>query len=271
MSNSSRQVHQRTKEQVLTIDWALLLRRLRVRGGQLFTAARHRAANTEYIPPAWMSRFRLTWFRIGLIGVLVFVFTQRQLEFTISMGKEGVHAGAQGGTNATADPAAAAASLTSNPAPQPQTSRFSFFGSGNDTPAPAAERNWSVDNYDVATVRAYVNRFTRVARTEEDKYSIPVAAKLAMAILESNAGTNHEADRDNNHFGRPAAAGYYENAWTNWRLHSEMIQRDYPQLANESVNHQQWIAALVKTGYSSDPAYGQKLLEIIQRFGLDKL
>ena len=265
MSRSSRPARAHGSSQILTIDWPLLWRRLRARGGQLFTAARHRARNTEYIPPAWMTRFRLTWFRMGLMAIALFLFTQRQVDFTVSLGKEGV-ALATNGQRVFA-PAAA----DGVPAPT-QTANLGILplGGGSAAAAPAAPR-WEVTRYDAATVRAYINRFERVARTEEEKFSIPAAAKMALAILESDAGRSPATRENNNHFGGVTANGYYANAWANWRAHSELIDREFPQLANESVNHQQWIAALARTNYSNDPQLTAKLLAIVERFGLDRL
>ena len=246
----------------------------------LFTATRHRMRNTEYIPPGWMTRMHLTPFRIGMIAILLFVFSQRQIDLTVSLGKDGFGISASDGRSTYgAGTSAAANPATPVSAPgQAETATLSLAPAALQTavthrstaPAPAPAP-WSVDAYDAATVRAYVNRFERVARTEEEKFSIPAAAKMALAILESDAGRSSATKRNNNHFGRPLAGGAYPNAWANWRAHSELLNRDYPQLANESVNHQQWIAALARTGYSNDGQLEQKLLAIVARFGLDRL
>ncbi len=151
-----------------------------------------------------------------------------------------------------------------------QTSTLGILPLGGSESKPAAAA-WSVNRYDAATVRSYINRFERVARTEEEKYSIPAAAKMALAILESDAGRAVVTKENNNHFGAVTNNGYYPNAWANWRAHSEVIDREYPQLADESVNHQQWIAALARTNYSNDRQLTAKLLAIVDRFGLDRL
>ncbi len=240
-------------DKVLHINWRLLARRFRARAGQLFTSARHRAAGTEYIPPTWMGRLRLTWFRIGLIGLVLFVFTQKQIDFTFSIGADGL--------GVAADSAQEAGLPVAD-----QTSALSmFFSGGSSTPA------WQVDRYDAALVEAYVERFDRVAQTEEEKFRIPAPAKLAMAILESEAGSSPDALSDNNHFPVATPRHHFDNAWGSWRAHSQSIEDRYPTLAAESVNYQQWIAALGNTDYSSDPQYGAKLLQIIRRFSLDRI
>ena len=246
----------RGSQQILTIDWRLLWRRLSARGMQLTTSARHRAANTEYIPPSWMTRLRLSWFRIGLIALALFVFTQKQIDFTVSVGADGVGTVEDPEANNASEHTATLSMLPAVTAP----ARTAV------TTAPV----WSAKQYDTRVVQEYVERFTRVARTEESKFGIPVAANLAMAILESEAGQSAAAVNDNNHFSS-VRGEYFDNAWASWREHSEDLSRRFPELAHEGVNYQQWVAALGKTGYSRDAHYTQKLLSLIERFDLDEL
>jgi flagellum-specific peptidoglycan hydrolase FlgJ len=258
MSRSTPPASGADTDKVITINWRLLGRRLWLRSSQLFTSARHRAAHTEYIPPSWMGRLRLTWFRIGLIGLAIFVFSQKQIDVTVSMGAEGVGVSTAGMTAPRdADPAS-------------QTTTLSMLPGSSTASAPAAP-TWTVRRYEEQAVRRYVERFTRVARTEEEKYAIPAAAKMAMALLDSEAGTAAVARQDNNHFRTAAGDQRFDNAWSSWRDHSEYISRRFPELASESVNHQQWIAALGRSGYSRDPQYTQKLLRLIEHFDLDWL
>ncbi|WP_157976176.1 glucosaminidase domain-containing protein [Lewinella sp. IMCC34191] len=253
MSYQTTPAHSHQQGKILNINWSLLATRLRARSRQVFTSARHRAAQTEYIPPTWMTRLRLTWFRIGLIAIVAFVFTQKQIDFTVTVG------------------APAAATTEDSPAPSAdEPSTFSMMPGISSTPT-ARKKAWSVNDLHTTTVRAYIDRFARVARTEEEKFDIPAPAKMAMAIVESEAGKATEAMNNNNHFPAASAANVYDNAWSSWRAHSQLIQRRFPELAHESVNYQQWIEALGQTGYSRDPLYGQKLIAVIQTFDLADL
>ncbi len=262
-SSTSSPAPRRGNDRVLTIDWRLLWQRLRTYLGQLFTSLRHKAGQTEYIPPAWMQRFRLTWFRIGLMALAAFVFTQKQVDFTVSMGKEGLAIGQHEGRH-TAAKATSGTNAAASMSPLPVA--------GAETVAPPAKTStWNVNDLDAATVRAYVNRFERVAKGEEEKFNVPAPAGMALAILYSNAGQAAAAKEDNNHFGPFTAAGYYENAWMNWRAHSELINKRFPELADNSVNYQQWVAALAKTNYSTDRQLANKLMDIVERFNLDRL
>ncbi|MFK8163711.1 MAG: glucosaminidase domain-containing protein, partial [Lewinella sp.] len=199
-------------------------------------------------------------------ALVVFVFTQKQVDLTLSMGKEGLAIGQSEGRHSAAGGKGLAANGTN-------TAGISPLSVGNIEAEPATANTvaWDVNALDVATVRAYVNRFERVARGEEVKFNVPAPANMALAILYSKAGQATAAKRDNNHFGTFTANGYYENAWMNWRAHSERLNQRYPELADNSVNYQQWVAALAKTNYSSDRKLADKIMDIVERFNLDRL
>ena len=266
-SPTSSPAPRRGNDRVLTIDWSLLWARTKARLGQYFTSLRHKAGQTEYIPPVWMQRLRLTWFRVGLMLLAAFIFTQKQVDFTLSVGAEGLAIGNTQGRHSAARPTGGA--LTSE-------ASMSVLPVAATSPAPAAPTAktasaWNVNDLDAARVRAYINRFEKVAQGEEVKFNVPAPANMALAILNSNAGQNTAAKRDNNHFGTITSGDYYENAWTNWRTHSELLDRRYPQLADNSVNYQQWVAALAKTDYSSDRQLASKIMDIVERFNLERL
>lgn len=244
-------------DRILTIDWKLLFNRLRTRFTALFRSARHRAGQTEYTPPAWASGFRFSWFRLGLLGIAIFVFTQKQVDFTVSVGKMGVAAVQNPNAPAVSD---------HQPSPKAvaNKSQLSVLPSLSTKSAPA----WSVNNMDEIAVRQYIDRFERVASTEEEKFGIPAAAKLALAIYESNGGQSPKAIEYNNHFGKATANGYYPNAWANWRAHSELIDREYGDLKAYAGSVENWIAMLARTDYTNDPDYDTKLMAIVERFAL---
>lgn len=251
----------RASGRILTIDWKLLFQRLRLRLTTLFRSARNRAEHTEYTPPVWAQSFRLGWFRLGLMAIALFVFTQKQVDFTISVGKMGIAAtdNRLGALNTKAATTSKERTASSN------SSTMSVMPTLASNPTTVV---WSVMDYDEASVKAYINRFTRVAQTEEEKFNIPAAAKLAIAIYESDAGNSPNARENNNHFGRITANGFYPNAWANWRAHSELIANEYPDLKAYAGSVENWINTLATTNYTKDPDYDRKLMAIIERFGL---
>jgi len=264
-SPSSAPAPRRGNNSAISINWRLLWRRVLARAGQLFTSLRYKAGRTEYIPPAWMQRFRLSWFRLGLMALAVFIFTQKQVDFTLSVGKEGLAIGESEGRHSAAKNAKQTAGIAST------ASMGVMPVSNREAPSTAASSAWNVNDLDAARVRAYINRFEKVAQGEEQKFNIPAPAAMALAILNSKAGQSATAKRDNNHFGTITADRYFENAWMNWRAHSEIVNKRFPELADNSVNYQQWVAALAKTNYSSDRKLANKLMDIVERFNLDRL
>lgn len=265
-SNSSQRsatgLRNRTSDRIVAINWKLLFARLRQRFALLFRSARHRASQTEYTPPAWATNFRFGWFRLGLVALALFVFTQKQVDFTVSVGKNGI--GATSNSQALNVSSATATAQKTSHSPD----RLSVLpGVGNTAQTAKA---WSVDQYETAAVDAYVKRFARVAQTEAEKYGIPAAAKLAMAIYESEAGTHPRAIENNNHFGAATPDGFYPNAWANWRAHSEYLNRYHADLKAYTNGTENWISMLARSSYTNDPDYDSKLLAIVERFGLDR-
>jgi flagellum-specific peptidoglycan hydrolase FlgJ len=138
-------------------------------------------------------------------------------------------------------------------------------------PFSTQERETAFDpaTIEAAAVRTYVQRFSRVADTEYRKFGIPVPVKLAMAILESQAGQTRAAIDVNNHFGPVTEGSYYESAWANWRAHSQLIDQRYPQLKDLAYATDAWLDGLAKTNYSTDPKYIDQLRQVIRHFQLE--
>lgn len=245
---------------IISVDWRLLLKRLRKRFGLLFNSAKHRASKTEYTPPTWLSGFKLTWFRLGLIGLLLYVFTQKQIDFNISVGKEGLRTGQAIATTT--------ASAFGQIQEQTNSHQMGLMSVSNGSSPASTNASWSIDQLDPVAVQAYIDRFERVALTEADKFGIPVAGKLAMGIYESKAGTSPVSLENNNHFGEATPNGYYPNAWTNWRAHSEYLNSEFPELTNMALDIDRWLANLDRSSYSSTSDYAARLRAIIDRFGL---
>lgn len=268
-SNNTTPAPRRGNDRVLTIDWTLMWRRGKARVGQFITSLRHRAGQTEYTAPLWMQRFRLSWFRFGLMAIALFVFTQKQVDFTVSVGREGLAMGETKGRH-MATQGQTASNQTMGFVPM-QGSVTGGTNTSNSSNISGSTTAWHVDQLNEAAVRKYISRFEKVAQGEEEKFSIPAPASMALAIYFSEAGQARAAQRDNNHFGTFTDGKYYENAWMNWRAHSELIDRRFPELSDNSVNYQQWVAALAQTNYNSDRKLANKVMDIVEKYGLERL
>jgi flagellum-specific peptidoglycan hydrolase FlgJ len=135
----------------------------------------------------------------------------------------------------------------------------------------------------------YIDRFSKTAKAEQDKYGIPVSIKLAQGILESNSGLSTLSSRYNNHFGikctsKKCPKGHcvnfsddhhkdffrsYPTAWEGWRDHSVKVSsaERYSHLF-ENNDYKAWARGLQKAGYATDKKYADKLIRIIETYKL---
>ena len=132
---------------------------------------------------------------------------------------------------------------------------------------------------------AYVERFSKVAQTEMDKFGIPASITLAQGLLESNVGASRLATRNNNHFGikcfsRKCRKGHcsnftddshkdffrkYKSAWESYRAHSKLLTaKRYSKLYKlKKTDYKGWAKGLKKAGYATDPKYAEKIIALI--------
>jgi hypothetical protein len=238
------------------IDWALLWERLQHRLGLVHTAVRYQAGRTNWQPPTWWRRMGLSWFRVALFGLVLLFFSRNQVRFKIDVVDRG---------DSLALAAAHPGATTAAPVADQLGLGSLTFGRNTRSAPPFDPAAFAADD-----VRKYVQRFARVAETEARKFGIPAPVKMAIAILESQAGQTREALDVNNHFGPVTAGNYYESAWANWRAHSQLIDERYPQLREQGPDVASWLAALARTDYSNDPEYTNKLRQLIDHFDLDR-
>lgn len=151
-----------------------------------------------------------------------------------------------------------------------------------------AKKSLKIENKGV--FEAYIERFTKVALTEQEKYGIPASITLAQGIIESNAGRSKMAQRDNNHFGIKCydkcigcrCANYadddiydmfriFESAWESYREHSKVLLRERYKNCFKSRNYKHWAKELQRCGYATSKKYAQNLILIIEKYKLNKL
>jgi flagellum-specific peptidoglycan hydrolase FlgJ len=136
----------------------------------------------------------------------------------------------------------------------------------------------------------YVRRFVAIAKSEKQKFGIPVSITLAQGLLESDAGDSRLTRAANNHFGVKTfnrrvphvvmkddsptdKFKKYDSAWESYRDHSLLLMRDhYKGLQYLSkTDYVNWAKGLQKAGYATDPQYAAKLIKIIENLQLYKL
>ena len=137
----------------------------------------------------------------------------------------------------------------------------------------------------------YIDRYGEVAVSEMLRSGIPASITLAQGLLESDCGRSHLAVSANNHFGIKCHSDWtgekffkdddeknecfrvYEKSEDSFRDHSDFLSgRDrYKSLFQlDRTDYKAWAKGLRKAGYATDPKYPEKLIRIIEEYGLSK-
>lgn len=138
---------------------------------------------------------------------------------------------------------------------------------------------------------AYIARYSDMAVEQMKKYGIPASITLAQGLLESDAGRSSLAIKCNNHFGIKCHNDWkgkrmyqdddaknecfrcYSKADDSYKDHSLfLISKDrYSSLFQLKItDYKGWAKGLKAAGYATSPTYATKLIEIIERYGLDR-
>jgi flagellum-specific peptidoglycan hydrolase FlgJ len=204
----------------------------------------------------------IPWFKIGMIGLVLFMFTQKDFQFSINMRAPKAVAG-QEDVSKRPDEAVRQGMNIAQAISYKDNNRSSA-ASGKKATAISKSLNDS-------DVEAYIKRFRKVAVMEMKKFGIPASVKMAWGILESRAGQEVAAALDNNHFGALMEGQPYTTAWENWRAHSMLLRANYSGLFQSGSDYQRWVKALDQARVSADRDFDKNLLSLIERYQLDRL
>lgn len=137
---------------------------------------------------------------------------------------------------------------------------------------------------------AYITKYSGMAVAQMEKYGIPASITLAQGILESNAGQSTLAQSCNNHFGIKCHSDWdgkktyhdddrsqecfrcYDSVEESFRDHSLFLvngTRYRSLFALKKDDYKGWAKGLKQAGYATSPTYADKLIELIERYGLD--
>ena len=136
----------------------------------------------------------------------------------------------------------------------------------------------------------YINQYKDVAIEQMRKYRIPASITLAQGLLESGAGKSELARKSNNHFGikchswdgkrtyhdddaKGECFRVYKNVRDSYEDHSIFLATGsrYAFLFKfPETDYVNWARGLKRAGYATSPTYADKLIEIIERYDLDR-
>ena len=137
----------------------------------------------------------------------------------------------------------------------------------------------------------YIKKYRDIAVEEMKRYHIPASITLAQGLLESGAGYGTLARKSNNHFGIKCGSDWrgktvkhdddarnecfrvYKDPKDSYRDHSKFLagKQRYAFLFDLKItDYKGWARGLKKAGYATNPRYAHQLIDIIERYGLDK-
>ena len=137
----------------------------------------------------------------------------------------------------------------------------------------------------------YIERYNSIAVNEMNRYNIPASITLAQGILESGNGESRLATQANNHFGIKCHDNWngetivedddekgecfrkYKTVAESYRDHSRFLaeRKRYLFLFEyEITNYKKWARGLKKAGYATNPNYSSLLIDLIDRYNLDR-
>ena len=137
---------------------------------------------------------------------------------------------------------------------------------------------------------AYIEQYKGLAQTQMQKHGVPASITLAQGLLESAAGRSELATTANNHFGIKVGTGWsgpfvvkhddrknerfrkYNSVEESYEDHSLFLKKPrYASLFQIPVtDYAGWARGLKQCGYATSPTYAEKLISIVERYGLQQ-
>ena len=137
----------------------------------------------------------------------------------------------------------------------------------------------------------YIDNYSKLAVQSMKTYKIPASIKLAQAIYSSNAGQSKVAKEARNHFGLLCNVEYQGEQYYETSDRSGNCYRTYNTVAESFQDHnvflttrpryeslfqlaptdyRAWANGLQACGYSVNPEYAQRLINIIEKYTLTR-
>ncbi len=145
--------------------------------------------------------------------------------------------------------------------------------------------------FSIGSADEYIQTFSEIAQFEMKQYGIPASITLAQGLLESGFGRGELAQKTNNHFGIKCHTGWegdyarhdddargecfrkYNHPMHSYRDHSLFLttRSRYASLFDlRPDDYKAWAKGLKKAGYATDRKYPDKLIQLIERYDLQR-
>jgi flagellum-specific peptidoglycan hydrolase FlgJ len=148
---------------------------------------------------------------------------------------------------------------------------------------------WMEDTSRKMTQQEYISKYSPIAVKHMTSYRIPASITLAQGLLESAAGNSDLARNANNHFGIKCHKDWtgetyhkdddavnecfrkYKNPEESFRDHAIFLttRSRYASLFElPPTDYKAWAHGLKAAGYATNPAYAERLINLIERYEL---
>jgi len=237
------------------------------------------------------SFLRSNWYKILIVGVLLYGVNQKDLQFQINL-KAPPPEQPELQPAPVAHPQKAKREKYTEQVPNEASERspkkvrknvFDFFSS--PTEQSAINLRDALRDIPEEEQLAYLKRFARVAISERKKHGVPSSIILAYALLFSQAGQGTGLSQTNNHFGLNCQNNWtgksmqqgeqcvraYDNAWSSFRDFSLFLQAQSTLTRLPENDYQAWAESLDKLNILAEPNLKESLTELIEYFNLAEL
>ena len=221
--------------------------------------------------------FKRNWFQIALVLLGLYVFFIKDLRLNINVqvpdNTEKPFPAKSREKYTDATPALADKATVTDRMEVP------FIGAASGTKNARTE----LAAIDESVKHEFLERFARVAVTEQQKYGIPASVILATALHQSFAGNRDLSTESNNFFALPCTGGWkggcenyqgrryrrYATAWESFRDFSLFARENFSYLKGE--NFSAWASGMQKAGFAENDDFAKNIVSIIEGYRLTEL
>ncbi len=242
----------------------------------------------------WWAYAQTNWLKIVVFGILCFIFLKKDLTFQLNLNaplkvEEAVDENQPALKSRKSKPSEKLTDKTTIlSSVTPHKSGFMEQVTIQETQVESREMPTvdfqPVGEIDEWTIKSYIERFSQVAITEQERFQIPASIILANGIFHSFAGQGEVTLKGKNHFGIKCTSDWtgesikqggrcyrkYASAWESFRDHSHYLnQGKFKGLKKfEITDYKSWAKGLEKLQYGEQLKMSYQLIQLIEQHKL---
>ncbi len=247
-----------------------------------------------FLKSHWWAYAQTNWLKIVVFGILCFIFLKKDLTFQLNLNaplkvEEAVDENQpvlksrkSKSSQKLTDRPVALSSVTPNKSGF--LDKVGFHETTVESQKMPPVDVQPVGEIDEWTIGSYIERFSQVAITEQERFQIPASIILANGIFNSFAGQREITLNGNNHFGIQCTSNWkgasikqggqcyrkYASAWESFRDHSHYLnQEKFKGLKKfEITDYKSWAKGLEKLKYGEQLKMSYQLIQLIEQHKL---